>query len=117
MLRLLLATRNSWNGLLAATRSEEAFRQEIYALIVAVPAAFLVATDAWRWVALVSVIVLLMVVELLNTAVEKLSDHVTPENHPAIGRIKDMGSAAVGLMLLLAGLVWLVALAERLGLL
>jgi diacylglycerol kinase (ATP) len=115
--RLLSATINSWNGLLAAARSEEAFRQEIYALVVAVPAAFLVAIDAWRWLALIGVIVLLMIVELLNTAVEKLSDHVTPENHPAIGRIKDMGSAAVGLMLLLAGLTWLVALAERLGLL
>ena len=58
-----------------------------------------------------------MVVELLNTAIEKLSDHVTPENHPAIGRIKDMSSAAVALTLLLVGMVWLAALAERLGLL
>ena len=55
-------------------------------------------------------------VELLNTAIEKLSDHVTPDHHVAIGRIKDMASAAVGLSLLLAGLVWLVALAERVGL-
>lgn len=117
MLRLYRAALNSWNGLRAAARSEEAFRQELVAFVLAVPAAFLVATTAWRWVALVGVIVVLMVAELLNTAIEKLSDHVTPHNHPAIGLVKDMASAAVGLSLLLAGLVWAVALAERLGLL
>lgn len=117
MLRLLKATLNSWNGILAAARSEAAFRQELVALLLAVPAAFLVATETWRRVALLGVIVLLMVVELLNTAIEKLSDHVTPHHHDAIGRIKDMGSAAVGFALLLAGLVWLVALAERVGVL
>ena len=117
VLRLFKATLNSWNGLRAATRSEEAFRQEIIALLVAIPAAFLVATDTWRRIALIGVIVLLMIVELLNTAIEKLSDHVTPHHHDAIGRIKDMASAAVGLSLLLAGLVWVIALAERVGLL
>jgi diacylglycerol kinase (ATP) len=94
----------------------KAFRQELWAFLVAVPAAFLVATDTWRRVLLIGVIIMLMVVELLNTAIEKLSDHVTPDHHVAIGRIKDMASAAVGLSLLLAGLVWLVALAERVGL-
>jgi diacylglycerol kinase (ATP) len=115
VLRLLRATLNSWNGLRAAARSEEAFRQEIVALVIATPLAFLIGTDTWRRVALIGVILLLMIVELLNTCVEKLSDHVTPDTHPAIGRIKDMGSAAVGLCLLLAGLVWMVALVERLG--
>ena len=117
MLRLLRATLNSWNGLRAATQSEAAFRQELIAFIVAVPAAFLVATDTWHRVLLIGVIVFLMVVELLNTTIEKLSDHVTPEHHAAIGRIKDMASAAVGLSLLLAISVWLVALAERFGVL
>jgi diacylglycerol kinase (ATP) len=117
VLRLLKASRNSWNGLIACARSEEAFRQELIALAIAVPLAFIVATDAWRRVALIGVVVLLMVVELLNTAIEKLSDHVTPHHHDAIGRIKDMASAAVGLSLLLAGLVWLIALVERFGLL
>ena len=80
------------------------------------PAAFFLATEAWRRVMLIAVVVLVLVVELLNTAIEKLSDHVTPHHHDAIGRIKDMSSAAVGLSLLLCGLVWLVALAERVGL-
>jgi diacylglycerol kinase (ATP) len=100
----------------AAARSEQAFREEIIALLIAVPAAFFLATETWRRVMLIAVVVLLMIVELLNTAVEKLSDHVTPHHHDAIGRIKDMASAAVGLALLLCGLVWLVALAERIGL-
>jgi diacylglycerol kinase (ATP) len=117
VLRLLRATLNSWNGLRAAARSEQAFRQELVTLLLAVPAAFLIATETWRRMVLIGVVVLLMIVELLNTAIEKLSDHVTPEDHPAIGRIKDMGSAAVGLSMLLCGLVWLVALAERFGLL
>jgi diacylglycerol kinase (ATP) len=117
VLRLLKATLNSWNGLRTAARSEQAFREELVALVIAVPAAFLVAADIWRRVALIGVIVLLMIVELLNTAIEKLSDHVTRHHHADIGRIKDMASAAVGLALLLAGGVWLAALAERLGLL
>jgi diacylglycerol kinase (ATP) len=113
--RLLKATLNSWNGLRAAARSELAFRQEIAALIIAIPLAFVVGTDVWQRVALIGVILLLLIVELLNTALEKLSDHVTPVAHPAIGRIKDIGSAAVGLCLLLAGLVWIAAVAARVG--
>jgi diacylglycerol kinase (ATP) len=113
--RHLKATLNSWNGLRAAARSESAFRQELVALTVAVPLAFLIGIDNWRRVALIGVILLLLMIELLNTALEKLSDHVTPDVHPAIGRIKDMGSAAVGVCLLLAGLVWIAALAERVG--
>jgi diacylglycerol kinase (ATP) len=115
--RLLFATRNTCNGLLAAMRSEAAFRQELIVFVIAVPMAFVVATEAWRRLALIAVLVLVMIVELLNTAVEKLADHVTRDTHPAIGRIKDMASAAVGLSLLLALLVWLLAVAERFGLL
>ena len=117
MRRLLLATLNSWNGLRAAARSEQAFRQELAAFALAVPLAFLVGAGLWQRVALIGVVVLILIIELLNTAIEKLSDHVTPQHHDAIGRVKDMGSAAVGLSLLLCGLVWLVALAERFGLL
>jgi diacylglycerol kinase (ATP) len=53
----------------------------------------------------------------LNTAIEKLADHVAPTLHPGIGRIKDMGSAAVGVALLLAAAIWLVAIGERLAIL
>jgi diacylglycerol kinase (ATP) len=115
--RLLRATVNSWNGLKAAARSEAAFRQELVALVLAVPLAFMVGEAAWKRLALIGVVVFLLVVELLNTAIEKLADRVNPAIDPQIGLVKDMGSAAVGLSLLIAGAAWLMALAERLGLL
>ncbi|MBE0701810.1 MAG: diacylglycerol kinase, partial [Afipia sp.] len=54
-------------------------------------------------------------VELLNTAIEKLADRLTLDHDPQIGRVKDMGSAAVGVELAIAGLTWLFAIAERIG--
>jgi diacylglycerol kinase (ATP) len=111
------ATVNSWAGLKAAAKSEAAFREELAALAVAVPLAFFVTPLAWKRLTLIGVILLLMAIELLNTAIEKLSDHVTSAQHPEIGRIKDMGSAAVGVALAIACFTWLLALAEWVGLL
>jgi diacylglycerol kinase (ATP) len=113
--RLLRATVNTWNGLKAAARTEAAFRQEIAVLLVAVPLAFVIGQNAWTRLALIGVLVFVMVVELLNTAIEKLADRVTRAIDVEIGTVKDIGSAAVGLSLLLAGAVWLLALAQRLG--
>jgi diacylglycerol kinase (ATP) len=113
--RILQATLNTLNGLRAAASSEAAFRQELIALAIAVPLALVIATDLWMRVALIGVVVAIMIVELLNTAIEKLADRVTLDHDPVIGRVKDMGSAAVGLTLLLAGLVWLIALWERIA--
>ena len=115
--RLLRATVNTWNGLKAAGRSEAAFRQEIAVLVVAIPLAFVVGVGGWTRLVLIAVVIFVMVVELLNTAIEKLSDRVSREIDPQIGFVKDMGSAAVGLSLLIAFAVWAFALAERLGLL
>jgi diacylglycerol kinase (ATP) len=115
--RWVRATINTLQGLRFAADSEAAFRQEVVALVLAIPLAYFVADSAWKRLALVGVIVFVLVVELLNTAIEKLADHVTPAINPQIGRIKDMGSAAVGLALLIAGFTWLLALAERVGLL
>jgi diacylglycerol kinase (ATP) len=112
--RLLRATIHSWHGLCDLARNEPAFRQELVALIVAVPLAFLIAEEAWKRFTLIGVVLLVLVVELLNTAVEKLADRVSRESDVQIGRVKDMGSAAVGLALLIAGLAWLLALAQRL---
>ena len=112
----LRATCNSWRGLVAIAKNEKAFQQELVALLIGIPLAFVVATDAWRRVTLIGVLVFMLIVELLNTGLEKLADVVTRDHHPGIGWVKDMGSAAVGLSLLLAALVWLVAVAERLAL-
>jgi len=110
------ATINSWHGILAAARSEAAFREELIALALSIPLAFFITPLLWKRFALIGVILLLLTVELLNTAIEKLSDHVTATHHPDIGRIKDMGSAAVGVALAIAGFTWLLAFAEWLGL-
>jgi diacylglycerol kinase (ATP) len=116
MERLYRATINSARGLVDIARTEPAFRQELVALIIAVPLAFLIAAGTWKRLALIGVVLLVLVVELLNTAIEKLADRVSREHEPEIGRLKDMGSAAVGVALLIAALTWLLALAERLGL-
>jgi diacylglycerol kinase (ATP) len=65
---------------------------------------------------MIGVLLVLLGIEFLNTAIEKLADHVTPEHHIDIGRIKDYGSAGVFCGICLAGIVWLAALALRLGL-
>ena len=117
MFRIWRATVNSWAGLKAAAKSEAAFREELVALALSVPFAFFITPLAWKRLVLIGVILLLLAVELLNTAIEKLADHVTATHHPDIGRIKDMGSAAVGVALSIAGSTWLLALAEWLGLL
>jgi diacylglycerol kinase (ATP) len=115
LLRLWRATVNTRNGLAFAIRSEQAVREELVALALAVPLAWLVGSTAMRCVELIAVVVLVLVVELLNTAIEKLADRLTTELDPQIGRVKDMGSAAVGVALVMAGLFWLFALAERIG--
>jgi diacylglycerol kinase (ATP) len=115
LLRLWRATINSRNGLVFAARSEEAIRQELIALALAVPLAWLVGATVMRRIELFGAVVLVLVVELLNTAIEKLSDRLTTDRDPQIGRVKDMGSAAVGIMLLMSALFWLFAIAERMG--
>lgn len=98
-----------------AFRSEQAIREEIFALILSVPAAWLVAATATRAVELVCSVAFVLVVELLNTAIEKLADRLTMDHDKQIGRVKDMGSAAVGVALLMAGAFWVIAVIERLG--
>src|SRR5450759_3568932 len=111
--RLWRATINSWHGLVAATQSEQAFREELVALAIGVPLAFVLTADAGKRFALIGTLVFILIVELLNTAIEKLSDRVTLDHDPALKRIKDMGSAAIFLSLLLTGAVWLWVLVER----
>jgi len=115
LLRLWRATLNSRNGMIFAARSEQAIREELVALALSVPAAWLVGATVMRRVELVCAVALILVVELLNTAIEKLADRLTLDRDPQIGRVKDMGSAAVGVALLMGGAFWLFALVERMG--
>jgi diacylglycerol kinase (ATP) len=115
MKRLLNAAIHSLQGLRYTVAHETAVRQEVIILVVAVPLGFFVAAGPAWYLAMIGVLLILLAVELLNTAIEKLSDHVTPGHHVEIGIIKDACSAAVFCMLLLTGLVWLVAMAVRVG--
>ncbi|MBN8980977.1 MAG: diacylglycerol kinase [Rhizobiales bacterium] len=114
--RMWSATLNSRKGLVFAFRSEQAFREEVVALVLAVPLALLIGISPERKMQLVFTVLLVMVVELLNTAIEKLADRLTTDHDKQIGRVKDMGSAAVGVTLVLALMTWLFAIAERMGL-
>jgi diacylglycerol kinase (ATP) len=87
----------------------------VVALLLAIPLSFVVGATMMRRLELVAVVLLLLLVELLNTAIEKLADRLTTEHDLQIGRVKDMGSAAVGVALIMAGLFWLFAIAERMG--
>jgi diacylglycerol kinase (ATP) len=116
MRRLHRATRNSLRGFAFAYRSEAALREELLILLAALPLGLAVAPSAAWYVAMIGVLLLTLAVELLNTGIEKLADHVTPERHPAIGAVKDMASAAVSCAITLAALTWAAALGLRLGL-
>jgi diacylglycerol kinase (ATP) len=76
---------NSWNGLVAVTQSEMAFRQELVLFALAIPLLLFLAPDFTRRLALISTLVIVLVVELLNTAIEKIGDRITLEKDPAIG--------------------------------
>ena len=108
--RVLNALRYSLAGLRAAVRHEAAFRQE---LMLAVPMLLLVpfvAPGRWQALLMAGSVLAVLVIELLNSALEAVADSVSLERHPLLGRAKDLGSAAVMLCLLFAGAVWLVAL-------
>jgi diacylglycerol kinase (ATP) len=112
LIRFWRATINSRNGLAFAIRSEQAIREEVVALALSLPLAWLCGATLMRRVELVAAVGLVLVIELLNTA---LADRLTTDHDPQIGRVKDMGSAAVGVTLIMTGLFWLFAIAERMG--
>jgi diacylglycerol kinase (ATP) len=115
--RLFSATQNSLRGLLDGFKTEPALRDEAVLLAVAVPLGFVAAPNAAWYAGMIGAILVLLAIEFLNTGIEKLADHVTREQHKDIRRIKDFGSAAVFCALCLTGLVWLLAIAVRYGLL
>jgi diacylglycerol kinase (ATP) len=115
--RLFSATVNSLRGLLDGVKTEPAVREEAILLAIGLPLGLVIAPGVGWYVGMIGTLLILLAVEFLNTAIEKLADHVTREEHVDIRRIKDFGSAAVFCGLCLAGLVWLTALAIRCGLL
>jgi len=112
ILRLWKAMGYSLMGLRAAW-DESAFRQEALAAFIMVPAAFWVGRNWFEVGLLVGTVLLVMIVELINTGIETAIDRIGPQWHHLSKRAKDMGSAAVLLSLLLCGGVWLGALHAR----
>ena len=112
--RVFKALRYSLAGLRAAVRYEAAFRQELLVGVPLLLAAPLLAPGRWQLLAMVASVVLVLVVELLNSAIEALADAVSVEHHALLGRAKDLGSAAVMLTLLGVPFSWGLALWPRL---
>ncbi|KQN57757.1 MULTISPECIES: diacylglycerol kinase [unclassified Erwinia] len=112
--RIVKAAGYSWQGLRAAWQHEAAFRQEAIAAIIAVAVACWLDVDAVTRVLLIGSVVLVIIVEVLNSAIEAVVDRIGSEMHPLAGRAKDMGSAAVLLSILLAIAVWAMLLLPNL---
>jgi diacylglycerol kinase (ATP) len=112
--RIIFALRNSIAGLDVALREESAFRQESVLMIVLLPASVWLANNWIEWALLAGSGLLVLIVELLNTAVESAIDRVSFDFHALSRRAKDVGSAAVLLALLLCGGIWIAALWSRL---
>ncbi|MGJ8688200.1 MAG: diacylglycerol kinase [Gammaproteobacteria bacterium] len=104
--RLIAATRYSFAGLGSAFRSEEAFRLECLALVVLSPLAFVLGDNALEIVLMIGSVILLMIIELLNTAVEAVVDRIGVEYHELSRQAKDIGSAAVFMGMVLVAFVW-----------
>lgn len=109
--RILSAARYSFSGLRSAFIHEAAFRQELLLMAVLVPCAFWLGDSLLQTFLLIASLFFVLIVELLNSAIEAVADAVSKEWHPLLGRAKDMGSAAVMLSLACAAGFWGVAIA------
>ncbi|MGD8590070.1 MAG: diacylglycerol kinase [Chromatiales bacterium] len=108
--RLINAARWSMKGFRSTFRNEEAFRQEILLLLVLAPLGYWLGQTGVERALLIGSLFLVLIVELLNTAVETVVDRIGPEQHKLSGRAKDQGSAAVFLAVLLVILTWALVL-------
>lgn len=101
------AAKNSWCGIVYAFEEESAFRQELVLLIALTPVALFLPVSAIEKCALIVSLIMVLVVELLNSSVEAAIDRISFDHHDLSKRAKDFGSAAVMLALLIAVLLWL----------
>ena len=111
--RLIAATACSASGFRSAWRHEEAFRQEVVLAVILTPVALWLGQTMLQRALLVGSYVLVLIVELLNSAVEAVVDRIGRDINELSGRAKDMGSAAVLLSLILASGVWLAIAWDR----
>lgn len=113
--RVIKAAGYSYKGLTAAWQNEAAFRQELVATVVAIIVAVWLDVGVIARILLIGSVLLVMIVEILNSAIEAVVDRVGTEYHELSGRAKDMGSAAVSLAIILALFVWASVLWQHLA--
>jgi diacylglycerol kinase (ATP) len=111
--RMLRAFGSSAKGLVGAFREEQAFRQELLFACIALPLGLWLGHSGVERALLVAPVLLILIVELLNSAIEATVDRIGLERHALAGLAKDIGSAAVLLSIILLGVVWLLVLAGR----
>ena len=104
--RVLNALRYSLAGLAAAYRHEDAFRQETWLALILIPAAFFMPASALGKALMIGSVLLVLIVELINSAIEAVVDRVSLEHHRLAKRAKDIGSAAVLIALINVAVVW-----------
>lgn len=108
--RIVRASRFSWQGLQAAYKNEAAFRQEFMLAVILAPLGLWLGESGLQKALLVSVLLLVLIVELLNSAIEAVVDRFGGEEHELSGRAKDIGSAAVFVALMNVIVVWTLVL-------
>lgn len=111
--RIIRAFGFSMKGFRAAWQHEAAFRQELMLALVLAPLAFIVAETTIQLALLLLTLFIVLITEILNSAVEAVVDRVSDEHHALAGRAKDMGSAAVFLSLLMTAVIWGLVIFER----
>jgi diacylglycerol kinase (ATP) len=111
--RILAASSYTVQGLVMAWRIEHAFRQELLVFVLGLIFAFVLPVSAFEKLTLIGVLLLVLIVELINSAIEAVVDRISLERHPLSKNAKDFGSAAVGLTVLLAAMTWGTVLYNR----
>ena len=110
--RIIKATGYSWQGLKATYRYEAAFRQEIFLAIILVPLGLWLGKTGIEKALLVGCVIIVLIVELLNTGLEVIVDRIGDEQHKLSGRAKDIGSAAVFVSLVNVVVIWCLVLID-----
>lgn len=106
VLRAFFALRYSYSGIVATLRSESAFRQETLGAMISIPVAVFLPIQPAERVLLIASVLLVLLVELLNSAIEAVVDRISLERHELSGRAKDCGSAAVLVALIICAVAW-----------
>jgi diacylglycerol kinase (ATP) len=108
--RIWRAFHYSMSGIESALKHEAAFRQEMLLAIIMIPASFWMPVGLTLRALMIASVLMVLVVELLNSAIEAAIDYISTEHHPLAKQAKDMGSAAVFISLCIVGAVWAIAI-------